>query len=324
MYGWLWSGDTRSTWETLRAHVAVGMNASVSGLPWWGSDTGGFFTTPELTAELYVRWFQFSAFCTLFRSHGRTWKLRLPWGWNTGEYGPVEDPADMLPPVSELHHPEVEEICRRYLELRYRLLPYTYSMAYQCHATGVPIVRPLWLHAPADARACACSDQFLWGRDLLVAPVVEKGATTRSVYLPKGAWYDLWTNEKLEGEREHQRSVDLATLPLFVRAGTPLVLGPVKQFAYETVDRPVTLTIYPGADGAFTLYEDDGVSFDYERGMRSRTEITWNDREQTLDLKLAPGDRMHAFTTRHYHVHLAGDPQDRNVEFHGNQITIRF
>ena len=135
-------------------------------------------TTKNLTGELYARWFQFSAFCPLFRSHGRTWKLRLPWGWNTGNYGPTELEAyhgkAALPDPKELHNPEVEPICRTYLELRYRLLPYLYSAVREAHDTGLPVMRALWLHYPDDPRAVACGDQYLWGRDMLVAPVIEE------------------------------------------------------------------------------------------------------------------------------------------------------
>ncbi len=172
-YGWLWSGDIDSTWEALRAQVSVGINTSLSGVPFWGTDTGGFVTTKNLTGELYARWFQFSAFCPLFRSHGRTWKLRLPWGWNTGDYGPTEIEGyhgnAALPDPEELHNPHVEPICRKYLELRYRLLPYLYSAVREAHDTGLPVMRALWLHYPDDPRAVACGDQYLWGRDMLVA-----------------------------------------------------------------------------------------------------------------------------------------------------------
>ena len=161
-YGWLWSGDIDSTWETLTAQVQVGINTSLSGMPFWGTDTGGFVTTPELTGELYARWFQFSSFCTLFRSHGRTWKLRLPWGWNTGDYGPKELGGYRgkagLPDPKELHNPEVEPICRKYLELRYRLLPYMYTAVREAHDTGMPIMRALWLHYPDDHVAGGRSD----------------------------------------------------------------------------------------------------------------------------------------------------------------------
>ena len=130
-----------------------------------------------MTGELYVRWFQFGAFYTLFRSHGRTWKLRLPWGWNTGETGPMETPNGPQSDPAELHNARVEPICRKYLELRYRLMPYLYSAVRECTQTGLPVIRALWLHYPDDPAAVARGDEYLWGRDLLVAPVVERGAT---------------------------------------------------------------------------------------------------------------------------------------------------
>jgi len=137
--GWIWTGDPQSRWATLAAHVPVGINHSLSLTPFWGSDIGGFVPTKELTGELYVRWFQFGAFNPLFRSHGRTWKLRLPWGWNTGEFGPVESNAG--PDKSELNNAEVEPICKKYLELRYRLLPYNYTLMREACDSGMPPMR---------------------------------------------------------------------------------------------------------------------------------------------------------------------------------------
>jgi len=243
----LWSGDVYSTWETLRTHIPIALNTGLTGIPYWGTDTGGFVPTRELTGELYVRWFQFSAFCPLFRSHGRTWKLRLPWGWNTGETGPSEIgnyPGVADPGPEELHNSQVEPICRKYLELRYRLLPYLYTAVREAHDTGMPVMRALWLHYPEDPKSVAAEDQYLWGRHILVAPVTEMGATSRKVYLPPGSWYDFWTDEKLEGGREITRAVDLETLPLYVRAGPILPFGPVKQFTGEKVDEPLSLRIW--------------------------------------------------------------------------------
>ena len=172
------------------------------------------------------------AFCPLFRSHGRTWKLRLPWGWNTGELGPNEIRGygyAANPGPEELHNADVEPICRKYLELRYRLLPYLYSVVREGCLTGMPIIRALWLHDPDDRGGRARGDEFLWGPNILVAPVTEKGATSRRLYLPRGRWYDFWTGESFEGGREISRAVDLATIPLYVRAGTILPMGPVRQ-----------------------------------------------------------------------------------------------
>ncbi len=321
----LWSGDVYSRWETLRTHIPVAVNTGLSGIPYWGTDIGGFVPTKEFTAELYVRWFQFGAFCTLFRSHGRTWKLRLPWGWNTGDTGPIEISnynGAAVPEASELHNAQVEPICRKYLELRYRMLPYLYSAVRECTQTGMPVMRALWLHYPDDPVAVARGDEYLWGRDVLVAPVVEQGATSRKIYLPRGAWYDFWTGERQEGGREISRAVDLETMPLYVRAGAILPLGPVKQYTGEPVDEPLTISIYPGADGAFLLYEDDGGSFNYRKGEWMGVQMTWNDARRVLRLRLANGSRMMAPMRRELVVKLGG--ATRSVVFQGRPLEVRF
>jgi alpha-glucosidase (family GH31 glycosyl hydrolase) len=323
----LWSGDVYSTWETLKTHVPVAINTGLSGIPYWGTDIGGFVPTKEFTGELYVRWFQFGAFCPLFRAHGRTWKLRLPWGWNTGDLAPDEisnyTGGAANPDASDLHNAAVEPICRKYLNLRYQLLPYTYSAVRQAHDTGLPIIRALWLHYPDDPLAVGRGDEYLWGRDILVAPVTERAATSRAVYLPRGRWYDFWTEAAHAGGREIQRAVDLETMPLFVRAGAILPIGPVKQYTGEPVDAPLTLQVYPGADGAATVYEDDGASFDHERGDWMGLDIKWTDRERRFDLRLAPGSRMRPPTERRIHARLAGTQASRDIVFSGSAIEVR-
>jgi alpha-glucosidase (family GH31 glycosyl hydrolase) len=321
----LWSGDVYSTWETLKTHVPIALNTALSGVPYWGTDIGGFVPTPEFTAELYVRWFQFGAFCPLFRSHGRAWKLRLPWGWNTGDPGPVEINnynGAAIPDASQLHDARVEPICRKYLELRYRMLPYLYSAVHECATKGMPIMRALWLHFPDDPKAVECGDQYLWGRSVLVAPVVEKGATTRRVYLPRSTWYDFWSGERLAGGREIIRPVDLETMPLFVREGSILPLGPVKQFSAEKVDEPLSISIYPGADASFLLYEDDGTSFDYRKGEWMGTQMAWDDTRKILGLRLAPGSRMSSPKSRAIKVQLA--EVTRNITFDGKPVEVSF
>jgi alpha-glucosidase/alpha-D-xyloside xylohydrolase len=321
----LWSGDVYSTWETLKTHVPIALNTALSGIPYWGTDIGGFVPTPEFTAELYVRWFQFGAFCPLFRSHGRAWKLRLPWGWNTGDPGPVEINnynGAAIPDASQLHDARVEPICRKYLELRYRMLPYLYSAVHECATKGMPIMRALWLHFPDDPKAVECGDEYLWGRSVLVAPVVEKGATTRRVYLPRSTWYDFWSGERLAGGREITRPVDLETMPLFVREGSILPLGPVKQFSAEKVDEPLSISIYPGADASFLLYEDDGTSFDYREGEWMGIQMAWDDTRKILGLRLAPGSRMSSPKSRAIKVQLA--EVTRNITFDGKPVEVSF
>jgi alpha-glucosidase/alpha-D-xyloside xylohydrolase len=292
-YGWLWSGDVDSTWKTLAAQVMNGINVGLCGIPYWGTDTGGFSPTHELTPELYVRWFQFSAFCPLFRSHGRAWKLRLPWGWNMGNPGPLEG-ADALgdwPPQQDLHNAQVEPICRKYLNLRYQMLPYIYSAVEQTHRTGLPLMRALWIAWPKDEKAVLTADEYLWGDHFLVAPVLEAGAKSRTTYLPPGIWWDFWSYQRIQGGAEVTREVDLSTIPLYVRAGAIVPMGPTRQYATEPNKEPVTLRIYPGANGRFSWYEDDGRSFRYLRGEFTRVECAWEDLSRKLTLTRAPGSR---------------------------------
>jgi alpha-glucosidase (family GH31 glycosyl hydrolase) len=321
----LWSGDVYSTWETLKTHLPIAVNTGLTGIPYWGTDIGGFVPTKEFTAELFVRWFQFGAFCTLFRSHGRTWKLRLPWGWNTGDPGPVEIRnygGAANPDASQLHNPQVEIICRKYLELRYRMLPYLYSAVRECTLTGMPVMRSLWLHYPEDAAAVARGDEYLWGRDLLVAPVVEQGATSRTVYLPSGEWWDFWTGERIKGGREITRTVDLQTTPLYARAGAIVPLGPVKQFTDEKIAGPLAISVYAGADGSFLLYEDDGSSFNYRKGEWMGIEMRWNDARRVLKLELAEGSRMLAPGRREMEVKLGETV--RKLVFEGKAVEVAF
>ena len=317
----LWSGDVNSQWETLKNHIPDAVNTGLSGIPLWGTDIGGFVPTNELTAELYVRWFQFGSFCPLFRSHGRTWKLRLPWGWDTGDPGPLETP-NYRPDPAELHDARVEPICRKYLDLRYRLMPYIYSAVRESTQTGMPIIRALWLHYPDDPAAVSRGDEYLWGRDMLVAPVIEKGATERKLYLPRGAWHDFWTKERIEGGREVTRKVDLETIPLYVRGGAVLPMGPVKQYTGEKVDAPLTLAVYPGANGSFLLYEDAGNGFEYRKGEWMGIQMAWNDARRALSLRLAPGSRM--LPPGHRDIDVKMGEATRKVTFSGKAMEVKF
>jgi alpha-glucosidase/alpha-D-xyloside xylohydrolase len=183
-------------------------------------------------------------------------------------------------------------------------------------------MRALWLHHQDDPKAVARADEYLWGRDLLVAPVTEKGAKEKLVYLPPGRWFDFWTEEGLQGGREITRAVDLSTMPLYAKAGTILPLGPVKQFTADKVDAPMTLVVYPGQDGAYTLYEDDGSSFAYRHGGFSTIEFTWNDATRRISMKLRSGMQMQSFTTRNIEVRLAGEKKVRPVHFRGEVVNL--
>jgi alpha-glucosidase (family GH31 glycosyl hydrolase) len=320
--GWIWSGDTVSRWATLAAHVPVGLNYSMSISPFWGTDTGGFVATKELTGELYARWFQFSAFNPLFRSHGRTWHLRLPWGWNTGDYGPIETPG--RPAESELHNAEIEPICRKYLDLRYQLLPYNYSLTREACDVGLPLMRALWFYYPKDPEAVKLGDEYLWGRDILVAPIVEKGAKSRRVYLPAGDWFDWWTHEKLSGKRWIERPVDLQTMPLYARAGAIIPLDPVRQYTSQAVSQPTTIAIYPGADGSFVMYDDDGTSLDYKRDVATWTRFHWKDRSQMLTIESDSRTKLKSNSPRQFEVLLVSTGQRKSVTFSDRRIDVKF
>ena len=301
-YGaFLWSGDVQSQWETLKTHVPIAVNTGLSGIPYWGTDIGGFVPTAEYTGELHVRWFQFGAFCPSFRAHGRHWHLKLPWGWNGGDGGPKETNA-FSPAPEELNNPRVEPILRKYLELRYRMMPYIYTAARETTETGLA----------DDARDVAPSSRgsgcrrsrrsVLLGTRSARGARRRKGRNVRRIYLPKGTWFDFWTAERVEGGREIERAVDLETTPLYVRAGAVIPMGPVKQYVDEPVDGPLALVVYPGADGTASVYEDDGRSFDYRKGQFMRIAATWRDAGRRLTLTLAPGSRMLPPGTRNIEV----------------------
>lgn len=321
--GWVWSGDTDSSWKTLEAQIAVGINYSLSVSPFWGSDIGGFYPNEELTGELYARWHQFAAFCASFRAHGRTWWTRLPWGWGLSELGPLE--GNHYPLLSELNNPAIEPIAKKYTELRYQLLSYNYTAAWQARDTGMPMMRSLWLHYPNDDKSKAIATEYMWGRDLLIAPVFTKGAVTRDVYLPAGVWYDWWTSEKIPGDQTIIRNVDLSTMPIYVRAGAIIPVDPVRQYTSEPVSQPTTLKVYSGTSGESLLYDDDGVSQKYLSSDASLIHIVWDDKTKTITLE--PGvrpDIRNLNVRRKFKVELIPDGAIREINYEGNSVNVEF
>jgi alpha-glucosidase/alpha-D-xyloside xylohydrolase len=184
----------------------------------------------------------------------------------------------------------------------------------------------LWLEYPRDAEAAKLGDEFLWGRDLLVAPVTEKGATARRVYLPEGNWFDWWSGEKMSGGRWIERSVDLATMPIYVRTGSIIPLDPVRQYVSQPVSEPTELKIFPGSDGEFTLYDDDGESLGYLNGSDSKTvwiHFKWNDRERKLLIEPDKRTKNPPGLPRQFRIHLVGQtPSPSPVEFRGRRIVV--
>jgi alpha-glucosidase/alpha-D-xyloside xylohydrolase len=332
--GWVWSGDTESSWKTLEAQIAVGLNYSLSIGPYWGSDIGGFYPNNEFTGELYVRWHQFAAFCGSFRSHGRTWWTRLPWGWGSSNMGPREynNRNTPIPPddrrnilESELNNPAIEPIAKKYSELRYQLLPYTYTLAWEARAMGLPLMRAMWLHYPDDPQARGLGNQFMWGRDLLIAPIYTKGATTRDVYLPKGDWYDWWTSKRIAGGRTITRPIDLETMPIYVRAGSIIPVDPLRQYATQPIADPTSLRIYRGASGEFMLYEDDGVSQEYLNGRGSWIRIQWNDQERRIIVEPAPPEgATNVVRERIFRVEMLPEGTVVEIRYAGARVEGRF
>jgi len=286
-----WTGDIDNTFATLEAQIALGLNVGMSGVPYWGTDIGGYYPTTPASGELFVRWFQFGAFCPLFRAHGRVWRERLPWAYGD----------------------EIEAICRRYLELRYRLVPYTYTLAWQAHQRGLPLMRALVLNHPSDPRTWQMRSEYLWGDDILVAPVTREGATHWPVYLPEGRWYDFWTHEVHEGPGGITVESPLERLPLFVRAGSIVPMGPVVQHLSGPSAHEMTLLTYPAAAASFTLYDDDGVTNAYRRGEHALTDFECVSAPSALQCrigasrgaaKVVPSERTYTFQ-----IHAAVAPR---------------
>ena len=263
-----WSGDIDCTFATLENQVAVGLNMAMSGVPFWGTDIGGFYQVGGANAELLVRWFQFGAFCPVFRLHGHSHRDHLPWS----------------------HGPAAEAVLRRYLELRSQLMPYTYTAAWQAHATGMPLMRPMVLHDPADVQGWQLGSQYFWGEDLLVAPVTRQGARHWPVYLPAGTWFDWWTHERFQGPCHVEVAAPLDRIPLFVRGGAVIPLGPVKQHDAEPDDGALTLLLHPAGDHASELYRDDGVSQAYRTGAYTHTRFDNHQRDGRITVTIDPPD----------------------------------
>jgi alpha-glucosidase len=239
----VWTGDNDSSWEHLADSVQMLLNLGLSGVPFCGADVGGFHD--NTTGELLARWTQLGAFTPFFRNHSNIGTIsQEPWAFG----------------------PEIEEICRRYIELRYQLLPYWHGLLVQAHRHGTPMIRPLFWHYQNDPAAQAASDQFMLGRDLLIAPILRHGATARSVYLPNGLWFDFWTGESLRGGTNVLAMAELARLPIYVRAGAILPMIPVQQYVGESAWTRVNLHIWPGDDGELDWYEEDGLSWNYASG----------------------------------------------------------
>jgi alpha-D-xyloside xylohydrolase len=336
----LWSGDIASDFETYKRQIPAGLNLSLSGIPYWTTDIGGFFIgNPESPAyrELFVRWFQFGSFCPLFRVHGtRT---------NDPKELALEGPAAnaMMADVEGIrkddhnelwsYGPEAQKILVAFDRLRYRLMPYIYSVAWRTTSQGYTPMRALAMDFRTEERVLNIGDQFMFGPALLVNPVTEPGAASRHLYLPNTLWYDFWTGESTAGGKAIDAAAPLERLPLYVRAGSIVPMGPDVEYASAKAADPLEVRVYAGADGDFTLYEDENDTYHYEKGVYATIPLHWDNGSRTLTIGDRKGEFPGMLQSRSFHVifvrkgrgtgvELSGKA-DRVVEYSGKALQVR-
>ncbi len=309
-----WSGDINSDWLSFRRQVPAGLNFALSGIPYWTTDIGGFvFGSPTDPAfrELFIRWFQYGTFNPILRVHG----TRNPDENELWSYGP-----------------DAQTILVNFDRLRYRMLPYIYSLAWKTTSEGYTPMRPLVMDFRNDTRAQNVGDQFMFGPAFLVNPVTDPAATTRQVYLPNAKWYDFWEGSVVEGGHTASANAPLDRLPLYVRAGSILPLGPDEEWSTQKAADPIELRIYRGANGDFSLYEDENDNYDYEKGAYATIPLRWDDDGHTLTIGDRKGQFPGMLENRTFHVifvnkdHGVGvspaDRVDKVVQYAGKQITV--
>ena len=326
----MWSGDVNSSWDMLRKQVPAGLSFSLTGNPNFNSDIGGFFCGAYNTRgpgsaprnpqyqELYLRWMQYGLFCPVFRSHGADAPREI---WQFGKKGePVYD--------------AIEETIR----LRYQLLPYIYSTAWQVTSNNESYLRPLFSDFAKDRNVWDMTDEFMFGRSILAAPILESQYTQEEVvrgnvsnedwsvpkttqkYLPKGTdWYDFWTGKRYAGGQNVMLETTLNRVPMFVRAGSIVPLGPVMQHVGEKQWDNLELRVYPGADAFFTLYEDECDNYNYEKGVYSTIPISWNERSRTLTIGERKGSYPGMIEERKFTI-ITPDGRQRMVDYNGKMV----
>jgi alpha-D-xyloside xylohydrolase len=312
----VWSGDVYSTWWALRHQVPAGLNFALSGHPYWTTDIGGYHLPYPSAAsepayqELYARWFEYGAFCPMFRTHGHRDHNEM---WTYDRVFPTLLAVD---------------------KLRYRLMPYVYSLAWKVTSEDYTIQRPLVMDFREDPATWEIGDQFLFGPAILVSPVLTEHATSRTVYLPAGAaWYDFWTGERTNGGTTITASAPLDRIPLDVRAGSILPMGPAIEYAGQASD-PIELRVYPGANADFNLYEDEGDSYRYEKGAHSIIPIHWDDATRTLTVGARQGSYPGMAAGHSFDVVIVGaghgvggEPAakaDKTIQYAGAETRAKF
>jgi alpha-D-xyloside xylohydrolase len=310
----VWSGDVNSDWTFFRKQIPAGLNYSLSGLPYWTTDIGGFVAgNPDDPAyrELFVRWFEFGTFNPIFRVHGtRSTNQNELWS-----YGP-----------------EAQKILVEYDKLRYRLLPYIYSLAWMTTSESYTPMRGLVMDFRSDVRAANIGDEFMYGPAFMVKPVTEPGATTSRLYLPRALWYDFWSGAQVQGPKTLDAESPLDRMPVYVRAGSIVPMGPQLQWATEKAADPIELRVYRGADGAFTLYEDENDNYDYEKGVYATIRLRWDEAKQTLTIGERQGQFPGMLGQRTLRIIFVGENHgggveavpspDKIVQYSGREIHV--
>jgi alpha-D-xyloside xylohydrolase len=309
-----WSGDINSDFLSLRRQIPAGLNYSLSGLPYWTTDIGGFVSgDPDDPAyrELFIRWFEYGTFCPIFRVHG-TRKTDQNELWSYG--------------------PDAQKILVNFDRLRYRLLPYIYSLAWKTTSSDYTLMRPLVMDFRDDVRAENVGDQFMFGTAFLVNPVTEPQAATRNIYLPHVRWFDFWTGASTDGGRMLEAAAPLDHIPLYVRAGSIVPMGPDEEWSNQKPEDPIELRIYSGADADFILYEDENDTYNYEKGIYATIPLHWDDAKQVLTIGERKGHFPGMLADRVFNVvvvrekHGVGvEPEstvDKMVRYSGTPVSV--
>jgi len=311
----VWSGDVYGSYWGLKHQVAAGLNFALSGYPYWTTDIGGYWPPHDDPVadpkyqELYARWFEYGVFCPIFRTHGHRPQNEI---WSFDKVAPILIAYD---------------------KFRYRLMPYIYSLGWRVTNEDYTIQRPLLMDWRTDPKIRDIGDEFMFGPSLLIAPVLEPDASRRTLYLPTvPAWYDFWTGASQQGGREVDANVTLDRIPLYVRAGSILPLGPEIEYADERPAGPIELRIYRGADGNFDLYQDAGDSYDYERGSYSVIPLRWSESRRMLTVGERQGSYAEMPGRMQFNItwvsvgHGSGaavSKPDKIVEYIGKEIAIQ-
>ena len=293
-----WSGDIGGTWDTYKRQIVAGLNYTITGLPYWTTDIGGFFRpgrsqyTDEKYQELLTRWYQWGTFNPIFRVHGYQTETE-PW-----KYGS-----------------KVEGNMRKMLNLRYRLLPYIYSEAWQVTKNGSTMMRPMVMDFNGDTTAVNREYQYMFGKALLVAPITEPGISEWNVYLPKSvAWYDFWTGKRFNGGQTIKTDAPLNKIPLFVKAGSIIPIGKLIQYTGEKSADTLEIRIYKGANGKFELYEDEGDNYNYEKGKYTIISFRWDDKRQSLTISDRQGKYTGSLLKRIFNVVLVNEKKGFGID----------